>query len=140
MLCSFQVHSKVIQSCMDMYLLFFRFFSYLGYYRMLRSRSSLAACFTQSYTVCYTHTRIVRVCTCPSQTPNLPLRPHISPLVMYVYFLSLCDRFCSVSKFISIILLDSTYKWHQPYLSLSVWLHLVWQSMLLQMELFHSLE
>ena len=35
MLCQFQVHSKVIQLCVYMYLFFFKFFSHLGYYRIL---------------------------------------------------------------------------------------------------------
>ena len=34
-MCSFQVHSKVIPFYIYMYLLFFKFFSHLGYYRQL---------------------------------------------------------------------------------------------------------
>ena len=37
MMCSFQVYSKVIQIHTYMYLFFFRFFSHLGYYRILSS-------------------------------------------------------------------------------------------------------
>ena len=35
MFCSFQVYHKVIWVCKYMYLFFFKFFSHLGYYRML---------------------------------------------------------------------------------------------------------
>ena len=35
MLCSFQVYSKVIPFYIYMYLLFFKFFPHLGYYRQL---------------------------------------------------------------------------------------------------------
>ena len=35
MLCEFQVYSKAIQLYTYMYLFFFKFFSHLGYYRIL---------------------------------------------------------------------------------------------------------
>ena len=35
MLCSFQMYSKVIQSHIYMYLISFKFFSHVGYYRIL---------------------------------------------------------------------------------------------------------
>ena len=35
MLCSFQVYSKVIQLYVYIYPFFFRFFSHMGYYRIL---------------------------------------------------------------------------------------------------------
>ena len=50
MLCSFQVYSKVIQLCINIYPSFFRFFSHIGYYRILIrvpcaiSRSLLIIC------------------------------------------------------------------------------------------------
>ena len=33
--CQFQVNSKVVQLYLPMYIFFFKFFSYLGYYRVL---------------------------------------------------------------------------------------------------------
>ena len=39
MLCQLLVYSKVIQLYIHMYLFFFKFFSYLGYYRILSSIS-----------------------------------------------------------------------------------------------------
>ena len=35
MLCYFQVYSKMVQLYIHIYPLFFRFFSHIGYYRML---------------------------------------------------------------------------------------------------------
>ena len=49
MLCQFQVYSKVIQLCMCIYLFFFRFFSHLGYYRIL----SIVPCAIQQFLVVY---------------------------------------------------------------------------------------
>lgn len=63
MLCSFQVHGKVIQSCMGMYLFFFRFFSYLGHDRMLRrapcsTQQVLTGClfYTELHSLLHTYT------------------------------------------------------------------------------------
>ena len=43
MLCPFQVYSRVIQLCIYKYLSFFKFFSHIGYYRIL----SRVPCTTQ---------------------------------------------------------------------------------------------
>ena len=58
MLCWFQVYSRVIHFYIDSYLFFLRFFSHIGYYRIL-SRSLLITHFYN--------------CICQSQTPNLSL-------------------------------------------------------------------
>ena len=67
----FQVYSKVIQLYIYMYLLFFKFFSHLGYYKIL---SSLC----QTVGPCWLYILNTAVCTGQSQTPNLSLFPSLS--------------------------------------------------------------
>ena len=64
------VYSKVIQLYMYIYLLFFRFFPHIGYYRTL-NLSSL--CYTVGPS--WLSILCIVVCICSSQPPNLSLPP-----------------------------------------------------------------
>ena len=124
------MYSKVSQFHIYIYLLFFRFFTHIGPYRimsrvpMLYSRSLLVIYFIYS-----------------SVYMSFPISQFI-PLPFYRFVFYICDSFCFVKKFISTILRDLHTGDIIWYLSFCVSLHSVWQSLglsiLLQMALFHS--
>ena len=71
MLCQFQVYSKVVRFYIYMYLFFFKFFSHLGYYRIL----SRVPCAIQQVLVGY----LFEIQQCVHVNPNLPISPYLPP-------------------------------------------------------------
>ena len=116
----FQVYCKV-----STFYIYSRFFPITGYYKIL----NIEFCAVQSDSCC-----LSVVCICSCQAPNSP-SSLLSPLVTIILF-------SLPVKFICIIFYIPHIDYYGICLSLSDFLHLVWQSlgpsMLLQMALFPS--
>ena len=106
------MYSKVIQLYIYICLFFFKFFSHIGYYKIL----SIAPCAIQQVLVVYLY---IVVCICYSQIPNLSLPPPF-PLgnrkfVFYVYdsvsVLFICIIVSWSNSCSSKIILEPTVEW-----------------------------
>ena len=99
MLCQFLQYSKVTQLYIYIYPLFFRFYSHMCHYRVL---SRVPCAIQQVLIICF-------IQWCVYVNPNLPVYPHLSPLVTISLFSTSVTPFL-LNRLICTVFLDSTYK------------------------------
>ena len=110
MSCLFQMNSTVIQLHIYLYILFYRFFFLIGYYKIL----SIIPC-ANTVGPYWLSVLFIVVCICSSQPPNLSLSS-LLPFGNYKCFLCLWVYFCLLNKFILIFSLIQT-----PHINNIIW-------------------